>query len=271
MTEHDQKQLGATLWAIADQLRGAMNADDFRDYMLSFLFLRYLSDNYQAAARKELGRDYPALPGNDRRTPLAVWYAQNPDDADEFEKQMRRKTHYVIQPDYLWDSITELARTQNGELLHTLQGGFSYIENESFASTFGGLFSEINLNSEKLGKDYPARNAKLCTIISKIAEGLARFSTDKDTLGDAYEYLIGQFAAGSGKKAGEFYTPQQISSILSAIATLAGIVLASGALAEGSMAAQIVGGVLAVLAQLGYTASRTQVKREAAKQSGGGA
>ena len=220
MTEQDQKQLGNTLWGIADQLRGAMNADDFRDYMLSFLFLRYLSDNYETAAAKELGPDYPRLEPGDRRAPLAVWYAQNPDDTAEFEQQMRRKTHYVIQPAYLWGSIAELARTQSAELLHTLQKGFDYIENESFASTFGGLFSEINLNSEKLGKDYVARNAKLCTIIKAIAEGLAQFSTDKDTLGDAYEYLIGQFAAGSGKKAGEFYTPQQISSILSGIVTL---------------------------------------------------
>lgn len=220
MTEQDQKLLGNTLWGIADQLRGAMNADDFRDYMLSFLFLRYLSDNYETAAQKELGPDYPTLAAGDRRAPLAVWYAQNPDDTAEFEKQMRRKTHYVIKPDYLWGSIAEMARTQNGELLHTLQKGFDYIENESFASTFGGLFSEINLNSEKLGKGYEARNAKLCTIIKAIAEGLAQFSTNKDTLGDAYEYLIGQFAAGSGKKAGEFYTPQQISSILSGIVTL---------------------------------------------------
>ncbi|MBI5556379.1 MAG: type I restriction-modification system subunit M, partial [Deltaproteobacteria bacterium] len=183
--------------------------------------LRYLSDNYETAAQKELGPDYPKLETGDRRTPLAVWYEQNPDDdIVEFEKQMRRKTHYVIQPDYLWGSIAELARTQDGELLHTLQKGFDYIENESFASTFGGLFSEINLNSEKLGKGYEARNAKLCTIIKAIADGLAQFSTDKDTLGDAYEYLIGQFAAGSGKKAGEFYTPQQISSILSGIVTL---------------------------------------------------
>jgi type I restriction enzyme M protein len=220
MTEQDQKQLGTTLWGIADSLRGAMNADDFRDYMLSFLFLRYLSDNYEAAAHKELGSDYPKLGADDRRAPLAVWYAQNPDDTAEFEKQMRRKVHYVIQPAYLWSSIAELARTQDGELLHTLQKGFDYIENESFASTFGGLFSEINLNSEKLGKGYTAQNAKLCTVIKAIAEGLEKFSTDKDTLGDAYEYLIGQFAAGSGKKAGEFYTPQQISSILSGIVTL---------------------------------------------------
>ena len=80
--------------------------------------------------------------------------------------------------------------------------------------------SEINLSSEKLGRNYQERNAKLCTVIQRIAEGLAEFSTDIDALGDAYEYLIGQFAAGSGKKAGEFYTPQQISDILSAIVTL---------------------------------------------------
>ena len=220
MTEIDQKQLGNTLWGIADQLRGAMNADDFRDYMLSFLFLRYLSDNYAQAAQKELGSDYPQLAPSDRRTPMALWYAQNPDDIEEFEKQMRRKIHYVVRPEFLWGSISELARTQNRELLHTLQNGFDYIENESFASTFNGLFSEINLNSEKLGKDYSTRNAKLCTIIQAIAEGLSQFSTNQDVLGDAYEYLIGQFAAGSGKKAGEFYTPQQISTILSGIVTL---------------------------------------------------
>lgn len=220
MTKEQLGQLGKTLWAIADDLRGAMNADDFRDYMLSFLFLRYLSDNYEAAAKKELGRDYPKMKDDDRRAPLAVWYANNAEDVPAFEKQLRRKMHYVIHPDYLWSSIAELARTQKSELLQTLERGFKYIENESFASTFQGLFSEINLNSEKLGRTPAERNKKLCTIISKIAEGIAQFSTDSDILGDAYEYLIGQFASGSGKKAGEFYTPQTVSTILSRIVTL---------------------------------------------------
>ena len=250
MTETNQKQLGNTLWKIADDLRGAMNADDFRDYMLSFLFLRYLSDNYETAAKKELGKDYPkngASPDglrrsasnpskigeaasivaerrvsseDDRSVPLAIWYANNPNDVSEFEKQMRRKVHYVIKPQHLWSSIANMARTQSSDLLSTLQEGFKYIENESFESTFQGLFSEINLGSDKLGRTYSDRNAKLCTILQKIAEGLNEFSTDVDALGDAYEYLIGQFAAGSGKKAGEFYTPQQMSDILSAIVTL---------------------------------------------------
>ncbi|MEO8499101.1 MAG: type I restriction-modification system subunit M, partial [Planctomycetota bacterium] len=215
-----------------------MNADDFRDYMLSFLFLRYLSDNYEAAAKKELGRDYPdpavkaarrepsgdETGDNEDRTacavPLKIWYDNNPRDVAAFEKQMRRKVHYVVEPQYLWTNIVHLAGTQSDKLLDTLQKGFKFIEEESFSSNFQGLFSEINLGSDKLGRKYDDRNAKLCSIISEIARGMALFSTDVDTLGNAYEYLIGQFAAGSGKKAGEFYTPQQISSILSGIVTL---------------------------------------------------
>jgi len=269
MNDTQQKQLGATLWAIADKLRGAMNPDDFRDYMLSFLFLRYLSDNYEEAAKKELGGDYtqceayidkvklakenkndPALsrksladlplgqeepeailkklsasdredaPGITVLTPLSVWYAQNPNDAAMFEKQMRRKLHYVIKPDYLWSNIYELARTQSRDLLKTLQAGFKFIENESFDSAFRGLFSEVNLDSDKLGKNYEVRNTLLCSIITQIAERLSEFSNKSDLLGNAYEYLIGQFAAGSGKKAGEFYTPQPISNILSRIVIL---------------------------------------------------
>jgi type I restriction enzyme M protein len=226
MSNEQQKELGNILWAIANDLRGAMNADDFRDYMLSFLFLRYLSDNYQEAVKKELGSDYPlgiapdVLKNINATNPLEVWYQENREDIVEFEKQMRRKVHYVIEPKYLWDSIAELARTQNSELLKTLEEAFKYIENKSFSTAFDGLFSEINLSSEKLGKDYEKRNEKLCKIITKIAEGLAKFSNDRDVLGDAYEYLIGQFAAGGGKKAGEFYTPQPISTILSSIVSL---------------------------------------------------
>jgi type I restriction enzyme M protein len=225
MTENEQQRLGKILWNIADQLRGAMNADDFRDYMLAFLFLRYLSGNYENAAKKELGKDYPDLSWEELRkegasTPLQHWYKGNLNDVPDFEKQMRRKVHYVIKPQYLWGNIVSLAQEQSGDLLETLRKGFHHIENESFQTTFGGLFSEINLGSEKLGKTHADKNKKLCDIIKEIAKGLADFSTNVDALGDAYEYLIGQFAAGSGKKAGEFYTPQRISDILSAIVTL---------------------------------------------------
>ena len=226
MVANNQNKLGKALWSVANELRGAMMADDFRDYMLSFLFWKYLSDNYLKAAKKELGSDYPDNTPEDvmqqlkAATYLQVWYNENSNDTFLFEKQMRRKIHYVIEPQYLWNNVVELARTQNEDLLRILQDGFKYIENESFESSFKGLFSEINLNSEKLGKSYTERNALLCKVIKTIADKLAELSTDNDDLGDAYEYLIGQFAAGSGQKAGEFYTPQMVSTILSKIVTL---------------------------------------------------
>lgn len=225
MTQNIQQELGKTLWSIANNLRGAMMADDFRDYMLSFLFWKYLSDNYIKSAKKELGSDYPELTKEQLAsmkisTPLQFWYKNNSGDTFLFEKQMKRKIHYVIEPQYLWDNIAELARTQSDTLLETLQNGFKYIENESFDSSFRGLFSEINLNSEKLGKNYTERNKLLAKVIQTIAEGLNNSGAEGDSLGDAYEYLIGQFAAGSGQKAGEFYTPQMISTILSRIVTL---------------------------------------------------
>ena len=225
MTATEQHRLGKALWAIADKLRGSMMADDFRDYMLSFIFLRYLSEQYEEAVKKELGSDYPETSQEDKtkvkvNTPLQMWYNENPDDITEFEQQMRRKAHYVILPKYLWGNIVELARTQDKELLDTLEKGFKYIEEQSFDSSFRGLFSEINLHSDKLGKTYEERNTMLCKVVTEIAKGISEFSTSTDSLGDAYEYLIGEFAANSGQKAGEFYTPQMISSILSKIVSL---------------------------------------------------
>ena len=226
MTIENKNELGKTLWDIANSLRGAMMADDFRDYMLSFLFLKYLSDNYVEFAEKELGTDYPDIKNIVKeeteivKSPLQIWYAANPKDIDLFEAQMRKKIHYVIKPKYLWDNIAENARTQSNELLKILEEGFKYIEEQSFEISFKGLFSEINLNSEKLGKNYAERNTLLAKVINKIKEGVSKLDTATDTLGDAYEYLIGQFAANSGQKAGEFYTPQGISSILSKIVTL---------------------------------------------------
>lgn len=226
MATNNQQKLGKTLWDIANNLRGAMMADDFRDYMLSFLFWKYLSENYLKSAKKELGSDYPENISEDEmkrlgaKTYLQVWYHHNEYDVELFEEQMRRKIHYVIKPEYLWDNIVDLAKTDSTELLNTIEKGFKYIEEESFESSLKGLFSEINLNSEKLGRGYTERNTLLCKVIRTISNGFAELSAENDDLGDAYEYLIGQFAAGSGQKAGEFYTPQMVSTILSKIVTL---------------------------------------------------
>ena len=214
LSKQEKEQLFRALWSVADVLRGAMTADNFRDYMLSLLFYRYISAQYEAAARLELGGDLPA----DKS--LLNWYEENEGDVREFEDMMLKATHYIIKPQYLWSAIYELARTQDADLLTKLGNSFRHIEEESFKGTFKGLFSEINLQSEKLGKDYASRNKMMCNIISTLEVKLAEFDQKGDILGDAYEYLIGQFAAGSGKKAGEFYTPQQVSTILSRIVTL---------------------------------------------------
>lgn len=214
LTKQEREQLFRALWNVADLLRGAMTADNFRDYMLSLLFYRYISARYESAARLELGSDLP------KDKPLYVWYEENAADVSEFEDMMLKSTHYIIKPQYLWNAIYELARTQDDSLLTELKDSFRHIEEESFKGAFKGLFSEINLDSEKLGKDRTARNKMMCNIIAKLEEKLIEFDERGDILGDAYEYLIGQFAAGSGKKAGEFYTPQQVSTILSRIVTL---------------------------------------------------
>jgi type I restriction enzyme M protein len=201
-----------------------MNADDFRDYMLSFLFLRYLSDNYEAAAKKELRADYPdpGAIGNGGRTPLSVWYANNPGRRGGVRKADAPQgalCHQAGAP--LGTSIVHLAKTQDGEAAgHAAEGIQVHRGRIVLRATSRACSRRSTSARTSWGATYDDRNAKLCSIISEIAGGLAEFSTDVDTLGDAYEYLIGQFAAGSGKKAGEFYTPQQISDILSGIVTL---------------------------------------------------
>lgn len=239
LTKQEKEQLFRALWSVADVLRGAMTADNFRDYMLSLLFYRYISKHYEEAARDELRDDLP------EDMNLLDWYKENEADVQEFEDMMLKSTHYIIKPQYLWSAIAELTKTQNeengdgqeeegegneedekgiadkrSEVLSRLKASFRHIEEESFKGAFKGLFSEINLDSEKLGKDYTSRNKVVCNIISTLEKKLAEFDQKGDILGDAYEYLIGQFAAGSGKKAGEFYTPQQVSTILSRIVTL---------------------------------------------------
>ncbi|MBP5368121.1 MAG: type I restriction-modification system subunit M [Bacteroidales bacterium] len=216
MSDNNQNKLGDILWAVANDLRGSMNADSFRDYMLSFLFLYNISWRYREAVKKELGKEYDT----ESPTPLLDWYEKNPDVIEEFEKQMRRKVHYVIEPKYLWDNIRKLASKQSEDLLSTLSEGFKKIENDAFGNTFEGLFSEIHLDSDKLGKNPTERNLLLCKIINTIANKLEEFTETTDALGDAYEYVIGKFAASAGQKAGEFYTPQQISNILSQIVVL---------------------------------------------------
>ncbi|VCW49647.1 hypothetical protein BANRA_05393 [Escherichia coli] len=139
---------------------------------------------------------------------------------------MRRKVHYVIEPQYLWGNIAEMARKQDDELLRTTKGSSTLRKSPSPAPS-GACSRRSIWRLTSWARPHRAQRPPVQDH-RRDRQGLVQFSTDSDTLGDAYEYLIGQFAAGSGKKAGEFYTPQRISDILSAIVTLDSQELATG-------------------------------------------
>lgn len=279
------KTLGETLWKIACELRGSMNASDFQDYMLSFIFLRYLSEQYCNFIKDEIGSDFNTyntqinnMSDNEEKKAIQEYsnkvekfinkkiteyinnheeykkltkkeqeekkeeiknipeyeiyremlyakkltvpillYLNDLEELDSFEEHMRKKYHYVIKPQYLWNNLSNLASKEDKKLLPLLSKCFKYIEDESFNDSFHGLFSEVNLTSDRLGKTQDDRNDKVCSIIKILEEKLSAYSIDTDVLGDAYEILISKFASNSGAKAGEFYTPQQVSNILSEI------------------------------------------------------
>ena len=114
LSKQEKDQLFRALWGVADVLRGAMTADNFRDYMLSLLFYRYISARYEAAVRKDLGSDLAA------ESSFWDWYKENESDVEDFEDMMLKSTHYIIKPEYLWSAIYELARTQDDDLLSKL-------------------------------------------------------------------------------------------------------------------------------------------------------
>ena len=147
------KTTGQHAVGIADQLRGAMDADDFRDYMLSFLFLRYLSDNYETAAQEGAGARTTDVGDDTGKVPLArgmrtTWTTSRSSRTDAPQGALRDPARAPV------GQHRAMARTQMTKLLNTLQAGFKYIEDGIFESTFQGLFSEIDLGSEKLGKTY---------------------------------------------------------------------------------------------------------------------
>ena len=206
MTEQNQKQLGKTLWNIADQLRGAMNADDFRDYMLAFLFLRYLSDNYEAGG--EEGAWARTIP---TRTPSATAAGRrcrsgtqsNPDDvvgvreADAAQGALRHQARAPLGQHRPPGPHAERRAAQHAA------GGVQVHRERIVREHLPGPVLGDQSRLGQAGEDStPTGTRSSARSSRKIAEGLAEFSTDTDTLGDAYEYLIGQFAAGLGQEGG---------------------------------------------------------------------
>ena len=219
MTLEQKQQLKKQLWGIANELRGKMDADEFRDYILGFVFYKYLSEKQYIYANKLLEREAV----NDYRELIDA------EDIDAIRKASLESLGYFLKPEELFSVITAKGNADLEEesnfILEDLQIILNSIEQSTLGTEseedFNNLFEDLDLSSTKLGRTPDARN----TLIAKVLAHLDKIDfeleqSDSDVLGDAYEYLICQFASGAGKKAGEFYTPQQVSKILAKIVTL---------------------------------------------------
>tara|TARA_B110000027_G_scaffold59769_1_gene64405 strand:- start:4231 stop:5769 length:1539 start_codon:yes stop_codon:yes gene_type:complete len=210
----DNKQLEQQLWNIANTLRGKMDADEFRDYILGFIFYKYLSEKMRQLADKLLSED------NIKYLDINEDTSDGKELLDAIKDDAIDSLGYFLKPTELFSSIVK--RTDS--IIEELETILNNIEQSTMGSEsaddFGNLFEDLDLTSSKLGKTVDDRN----TLISKVIGHLDKidFETEdleSDILGDAYEYLIAQFASGAGKKAGEFYTPQEVSKILAKIVT----------------------------------------------------
>ena len=218
MSEEQKKALEQQLWNIANTLRGKMDADEFRDYILGFIFYKYLSEKMEDYANEILIEDsltYFEIIGS----------ADEEDYLQAIKDEAIEKLGYFLRPEELFTSVASRGNgTANNFILEDLTSILRNIEQTTMGTEseddFVHLFEDLDLNSTKLGKTVDQRNKLIVQVLTHLDKiNFELKNHDRDVLGDAYEYLIAQFASGAGKKAGEFYTPQQVSKVLAKIVT----------------------------------------------------
>ena len=214
MSDDTKKQLQSQLWNIANTLRGKMGADEFRDYILGFIFYKYLSERMHLFADEILQHDGVKFDEIDEATP------DGQEMLDAIKTESVGRLGYFLKPSELFHQLALKGAQKSGNfILEDLTAVLKHIEASTMGhdseDDFEGLFEDIYLGSSKLGKTENQKNeliAKVLVHLDQIDFRLA--DTEADVLGDAYEYLIGQFASGAGKKAGEFYTPHKSARYL---------------------------------------------------------
>jgi type I restriction enzyme M protein len=224
MSENNKKQLEQQLWNIANTLRGKMDADEFRDYILGFIFYKYLSEKMELYANKILTEDGLTYHDINEATEEGQEYLE------AIKEEAVHSLGYFLKPSELFSEMAKKGNSENKEegtsnfILDELTQVLKHIEQSTMGTEseddFNKLFEDLDLTSTKLGRTEAAKNdliAKVLGHLDKIDFKLQ--DTEADVLGDAYEYLIGQFASGAGKKAGEFYTPQEVSKVLAKLVT----------------------------------------------------
>lgn len=222
MSENLKKTLQRQLWSIADELRGKMNADEFRDYILGFIFYKYLSEKMLIHANDILSED------NLRYDELSEELEDYVDIIKEVREDSVGELGFFLRPSELFSVIAKRGNNDSNDGSNFIIDDLITILRNIEQSTMGteseedyiDLFEDLDLTSTKLGKNPEEKNTLIVAVLAHLDKiDFKLEDTNADVLGDAYEYLIGQFASGAGKKAGEFYTPQQVSKILAKLVT----------------------------------------------------
>ena len=207
----NSKDLISVLWSGADILRSKMDANEYKDYLLGIVFYKYLSDSFLI---KVYDLIYDEKPETLKIALDAYKEALEDESAEELKEQIKAECHYVIEPELTYTCFADAARN-NSFNREQLQKAFNNIEQSD--PLFADLFTDIDLYSNRLGTGDQKQSDTIASLLKEIDKA-DLLNSDADVLGNAYEYLIGQFASETGKKAGEFYTPQAVSKILTKIA-----------------------------------------------------
>lgn len=210
----EREELHKAIWSIADDLRGSVDGWDFKQYILGIMFYRYISENmnnYINEGERKAGDDN-------------FDYAKLSDEeAETIRKEMVNEKGFFILPSELFANVCKKAKDDEN-LNETLERIFNNIENSAKGAEseedFAGLFDDIDVNSNKLGATVAKRNDKLVKILDGIANiPLGNYKDNSiDAFGDAYEFLMSMYASNAGKSGGEFYTPQEVSELLTRLA-----------------------------------------------------
>jgi len=203
------KEISAQLWDMANKLRGTMDASEYKNYILPFMFYRYLSekqDNYL----KENG--------------LEDFYTASGEELREYLKDLKINLSYAVLPEYSWSELIskiadyKIKASDYQDMFDAFRDNAT--QNSGEAESLADIFSDMNLGDMRLGSDINERARVLNEIVLMINDFNFKDESGHDILGDVYEYLIGEFAANAGKKGGEFYTPHEVSQILAKITTI---------------------------------------------------
>jgi type I restriction enzyme M protein len=218
VTQDQKRKLEQKLWDIANALRSKMDADEFRDYILGFIFYKYLSErmhNYANDILREDGLDFVSINENEE---------QGREYLNAIREASVEALGYFLKPSELFSSVAKRGSEPGQFILSDLTNILNNIQRSTMGTEseedFDHLFEDLDLTSTKLGRTEEAKNLLIAKILVHLDEiDFKLKEANSDVLGDAYEYLIGKFASGAGKKAGEFYTPQEVSTVLARIVT----------------------------------------------------